>query len=344
MNSDNHFLSILEQYRAGFSSNNRPFSSLGILELQNLFIAFKKTNEPEWPNTVSYYCSLDVANSIIRGGNIWLNDVRKMNDRTEMTFAVEFIGDAISKIQKDNEFNPGLVSTIKESYIDLTNSSMWNDTIIYNEKLILAMCFSEAKDDAAMWDRYADSGSGISIHFNLKKLATSLVTAGHFFPNTSAFENGITRVCYGGENCNCVINLHHHALDAYTNADNNEERDLIRTMLYVKILELLVSHKHKSFSSEKEFRMFSKAPSTKTWSGSDHIHERENGKGKTLYHPIFLPHLAIGQSEDMFWNELISKVMVGPCASSETYESIKFALKTRGIVSKLSLSTCPLTK
>jgi len=234
------------------------------------------------------------------------------------------------------------VTVIEKSYKDLTDSSIWKDTLTYNNNLILAMCFTQAIDDAAMWDRYGDSGKGVSIRFNLKKLSRVVMTAGLYFPNPLPFEHGVTCVCYGGENCTCVNQLHNHALEAYADAKTNEERDLIRKLLHANVLELLVSHKHESFASEKEYRIFSRAPSVKTWVGTDHIYEHEKGSKKSLQSEIFLPHQAIQQSEEDFWKELIVGVTVGPCSSQETKDIMISALESRGIGDRLSSSTCPL--
>jgi len=224
MNLNNRFLSVLEKYRRELESN----SSLNSFELEyfhNFFVFFQRARESEWPEVISYYCTANVGESVIGKGRMWLNDVRKMNDKTEMTFAVEYIGKELSRIKKNDDAHQGLVTVIEKSYKDLTDSSIWKDTLTYNNNLILAMCFTQAMDDAAMWDRYGDSGKGVSIRFNLKKLSRVVMTAGLYFPNPLPFEHGVTCVCYGGENCTCVNQLHNHALEAYADAKTNEERE-----------------------------------------------------------------------------------------------------------------------
>ncbi|MDH5434853.1 MAG: hypothetical protein OEY19_12995, partial [Gammaproteobacteria bacterium] len=171
---------------------------------------------------------------------------------------------------------------------------------------------------------------------------TVVKTAGHFFPNSNTFEHGITPICYGEEDCSCVDDAYAHSLEAYSLAETNDERDLIRTMLHANVLELLVSHKHNTFASEKEYRIYSRAPSVKTWSGTDHIIEHEKGNTKSVHAEIFLPHQALNQSEEEFWDELIESVTLGPCATEETKVELQSALDKRGIGSKLMESKCPL--
>jgi len=339
---NNRFLRVLERFRTEQESNSYLNSFSWGRDFNNYFAEFQRAKESDWPEVITYYCTSRVADSVIGNGRMWLNDVRKMNDDTEMTFAVDYIQQELFRIKNKTDSNLGLIEVIEESYKDLTDSAIWKDSLTYNSKLILAMCFTEAKDDAAMWDRYADSGKGVAIHFNLNKLSTAVKSAGHFFPNSLAFEHGVTRVCYGGKKCSCLDEVHNYALEAYADTKTSDEKDLIRTLLHANVLELLVSHKHESFVSEREYRIYSRAPSVKTWSGTDHIHEHEKGNKKSVHAEIFLPHQAINQSEDEFWNELIDGVTVGPCSNQETRDIMSSALEIRGIEDRLYDSTCPL--
>jgi len=338
----NRYIKVLEKFRSDRDSNTYLSSFSWEMDLQNYFIHFQRSKQSDWPNTLNYYCSSSVANSIIGEGRVWLNDVRKMNDKTEMTFAIDYIQQELSRIKTTNKFHPGLLEAIEESYIDLTDSAIWKDTITYNNKLILAMCLSKSKDDAAMWDRYAEKGKGVFISFNSTKLFAALKTAGHFFPNSNTSEHGIIPICYGDESCNCIEILHSHSLEAYLSANTDDERSLIRTLLHANVLELLVSHKHGSFSSEREYRIYSRAPSVKTWHGTDHIFEHKKGSKNSVHAEIFLPHQALNQSEEDFWNEIIESVTLGPCSTDKTKEELKRALESRGIGHKLTKSECPL--
>lgn len=339
---ENSFIKVLEKFRSDRATNTYKGASLWWEKLANYFIDFQRGKQLEWPETLNYYCSSIVANSIIGDGCMWLNDVKKMNDHSEMTFAVDYLQRELSKIKTIDEIPSGLVDVIEESYIHLTDSTIWKDTTIYNNKLILAMSFSKSKDDAAMWDRYAEKGKGVLISFNSRKLFTAVKTAGHFFPNTNTSECGIVPICYGGEGCNCVEELHFHALEAYSIANTDDEINLIRSLLHANVLELLVSHKHDSFSNEREYRIYSCAPSVKTWHGSDHIFEHKKGNKDSVHAEIFLPHQAINQSEEDFWNEIIDSVTLGPCSTDETKDELKASLESRGISDKLLESGCPL--
>lgn len=345
MSKSNRFLTVLDKVR-GCSENNNGRSFFEDFSIQhNAFIDFHRSREYNYPKELSYFCDGNVAESIIGNGRLWLNDVRKMNDSTEMTFAIEFLKSKIEQLKNNSNFDKNLAHVIEASFLDLTNSNNWNNTTTYNGKLILAMCFTQAKDDAGMWERYADNGKGVAIHFNLKKLSTAVSSAGIFAPNSSAFETGIVKVCYAGENCTCLSDFASEVLEAYQEISIQSEKDIIRTMLHANVLELLMAHKHNSFSSERELRVFSKVPSIKTWHGSDHIFGHGEGDFKSLHSEIFLPHQALNQSGDEFWKELISGVTLGPLSSGETKNKIQLALDSRGLgVGRLMNSDCPLQK
>ena len=342
MNTSNRFIQLLEYYRNSKGTSEDWDTHNGSRDLHNAFVRFQQYKESEFPEKISYYCSELVAKSIIGTGVLWLNDIRNMNDKSEIAFAVEHITTRLTEMKSISSFNDGLVRVIEESFLDLTDSSIWKSATTQNQKLILAMCFTQLKDDAAMWDRYASSGTGVSIEFNLKKLFIALKTAAIYFPNSLTFEHGFAKVCYAGKSCRCLENMHDAAIEAYQHAENDDERSVIRTMLHANVLEILVSHKHGSFSSELEIRIFSRVPLEKTWIGTDRIHEHGQGNRKSRHSEIFLPHQAINQSQDEFWQELINSVIIGPCASDETKQNIRLALESRGIGDRLSISSCPL--
>ena len=51
--------------------------------------------ETAWPEEVTYYCSHEVAGSVIGGGFLWMCDVRNMNDESEFVFAARFFDEEL---------------------------------------------------------------------------------------------------------------------------------------------------------------------------------------------------------------------------------------------------------
>jgi hypothetical protein len=204
MNKNNSFLSVLEYYRKSKGPSEDWNFFNGTRDLDNSFVQFKNNREQDLPDELTYYCSDFVAESIIHKGFIWLNDIRKMNDESEMVFAVEHIANRLSRMKNDSVCHPNLLTVFDESYLDLIDSSIRKGSDAYGGKLILGMSLTEAKDDASMWERYAENGKGVSIHFNSKILSRVITTATLFFPNPLVFEHGLAKICYADENCCCL--------------------------------------------------------------------------------------------------------------------------------------------
>ena len=81
----NYYLEMLKTLR------EQPPSAgpLGLdrVELENTFVHFQRLREDRWPDKVTYYCSPEVATSVIGTGHAWLCDVRNMEDESEFLFA-----------------------------------------------------------------------------------------------------------------------------------------------------------------------------------------------------------------------------------------------------------------
>lgn len=342
----NRYISSLYAFRKDPELKGKLPQRVSTRHLHNLVIDFQRHREHDWPKEVYYYCSVEVAYWIIKCGRMWLTDVRKMNDSTEMLYAVEYLQQHIEQLSKNKSLPDGFLNLLNNIFDDLTESTEWQNTLTFNSKLILAMCFTQLKDDASMWDRYGKSGEGVSIHFNLSNLLKVVTYAGIFTPNTSTYENGIIDVCYPEENnqCSCMDKIVDQLLAAHRKAKNQDEHYFINYLLEANILEFLMSHKHNSFSSEKEFRIYSKAPAEQTWMGDPHIYEHRVGSTKSVHAHIILPHCAIGISEDEFWQGLISGVTLGPRTGAFSHNLIQSALDSRNISDSLIKSSCPLQK
>lgn len=171
----NRYIDTLHEFRKEQELYQYPVDeTLGYFSMENSFIGFKRLRENSLPETLNYYCNPDVAKSIIDGGILWLNNVRKMNDSSEMNFAIEYLSKRIETLNSTNT-HPEIIKAINSSVNSLSDRQKWKETEIYGGKIIMAMCFSELNDAVEMWDRYANSG--VSIQFNSKKLSR-VVTGG----------------------------------------------------------------------------------------------------------------------------------------------------------------------
>lgn len=118
-----------------------------------------------------FYCKHNVFENIIKNRKIWLSDMRKSNDYSEIAGNIEEINDALkeelnksnlrfSKNEKDNRIikKQILQHALKRNISNLMRS-FW-----------LAMCFTDLEDDLSQWRGYGNDGKGYSICFNKNKL------------------------------------------------------------------------------------------------------------------------------------------------------------------------------
>ena len=95
-----------------------------------------------------HYCSNETFKAIIESGNIWLSDISKSNDSTEL----------ISEILKQK----AKLSSSQTKELDQANSLIEaHDAFIY-----WAFCMSEEGDLLSQWRGYGDDGRGFSIGFD----------------------------------------------------------------------------------------------------------------------------------------------------------------------------------
>ena len=97
---------------------------------------------------LSHYCSNETFKAIIESGNIWLSDISKSNDSTEL----------ISKILKQKAKLTSSQTKERNKADELIEAQ---DAFIY-----WAFCLSEEGDLLSQWRGYVDDGRGFSIGFD----------------------------------------------------------------------------------------------------------------------------------------------------------------------------------
>lgn len=127
------------------------------------------------PQYLYYYCSSNVALSILQTQKIWLTDLSQSNDDLEGNWALrEYVE------KHKNSDRRVKVRTILESHL--------------GDRLPLGMCFSEQNDLLSQWRGYASDGAGFCLQFSfesLKELETQILCS----PANSA-ELRLRKVCY----------------------------------------------------------------------------------------------------------------------------------------------------
>lgn len=175
-----------------------------------------------------HYTSIPVLHDILFNKEFWWGNTATMNDRTEIqNFVLELRRGLTLQVlpSKQKEFDyffTKLEGQIVESYP-------------------FVMSFSKLNDDAAQWERYADSAQGVCIKFNRAKLQKLF----YYQPIVS----GWVEYDY-----NIKKHEHYSILADYFHNDRKLCGFNSLDELASNILVTASMYKHESFSSENEYR------------------------------------------------------------------------------------------
>jgi hypothetical protein len=116
-------------------------------------------------STIYHYTDDKGLEGIIKTKTIWLTDIFKLNDPSEIKHGLNHAFDIMTKIQ--------LPVVIKNDFKDV----LINDTEKRNKFFVC--CFSGDRDDLGQWRAYADDGHGYALGFNcdaIKRHFTDTIT------------------------------------------------------------------------------------------------------------------------------------------------------------------------
>ena len=119
----------------------------------------------EGPETLYHYCSVQTFYNIITNHSIWLSDLTKTNDATELIWLKEIVrenilSDAKKHMATDNEDEFWGWNYAKEFLTNLdTGIACWG------------FCLSLKNNNIGQWKWYGSEGTGISIGFDYHELS-----------------------------------------------------------------------------------------------------------------------------------------------------------------------------
>lgn len=181
-------------------------------------------------NLVYHYTSHKAAKSIIQNAELWLTNIRFMNDEREFYWVYDRLLEIIES--RKNSGNP-----VHQSITD-------DISILPNNKRGISICvigFSYKPDDVAQWVQYATNGEGVCIGFNVAELI-KLVEKKHHV---------IGAVEYNVDSINIQIE---QAINSLENEVKNTGRHSLRT-INDPIAKIAILSKNPTFKSEEEFRI-----------------------------------------------------------------------------------------
>lgn len=236
-----------------------------------------------------------------------------VNDRTE---GVGFIHNLKQRIQEYIEQN----SITPKCDIDDIFQQMY---FRIDQKHLFMFCLSQALDDAAQWDRYADYGRGVAIEFNTEALHNLLYYHGVTMAKQYYTQETKEHELY--DLLSSYINT--GSLGGFSNLDG-----------FIDNLTLCgFVHKHPSFASEKEIRI---APYF-VKDDDSHISYKTFSIIKEVY--VLNLNKLLGE-EKMKMEDIISSIIIGPRSlqNKKDLENYCRYLGYNKLAQNIKISECPL--
>ena len=264
-----------------------------------------------------HYTDFNAMRGIITNGEIWLWNLRRMNDSQEMQYFIKELKIALKKQLSDAEYKT-MEQLFSENLKDFDKLSSY------------ASCFSEYSDDAAQWARYAKNGMGVCIAFN-KELLAKIGEAGHA---------PLCKVNYS-KSCD-DLSIVHELADLVKNSNNkNTDNEKIR-QTFNRLVTSSPLFKHPSFISEKEYRLVSLPYNVSQYLGEPHFFVEETNIKK--YYILKLKNVC--ESLGINYSDLFEEICIGPQArvTKEVLSDYFSSTGMNELCAKIKLSECPLRR
>lgn len=231
-----------------------------------------------------HYTSFLALKGILQNKEFWFGSLYNMNDNQEVTAY-------ITKLKETLELSNTNKKTVKRLFrqIEIERSNFYP----------FALSLSCNKDDAAMWERYAQNAEGVCIVFNTEKLNQLFQTESNYVL------------------CRELYDIDPHGEMISRVKDFCDGRSAMSEEYMVRLILLFAcSFKHESFRSENEVRIFTSSnlqlDSTVTYG---FIEEPKKIKKILKAHIVEIcEKQKIDTSAIM--NELIDQIVIGPRSST----------------------------
>lgn len=190
--------------------------------------------DPDVPPVVYHYCTVDAFRGILTSKQLWLSDVRFMNDATEQTHFIDMATDVLQDwpVGPDTDFIKLLIKNFE-----------WMRLTPY------AFCFCEDGDLLSQWCRYPDDGNGFAVGFSSARLPQQRRKYAHRPPLLlSGVEYDAARQLKLATDCI------HEYLKKVPGLNRAGRRD-VSMWAIAKLWVLSALCKHFSFHEEKEVRL-----------------------------------------------------------------------------------------
>ena len=271
------------------------------------------------PKRLYHYTDFNAMRGIISNGEIWLWNLRRMNDSQEMQYFIKELKVAVKK-QLSAEHYDCMEKLFAENLKDFDKLSSF------------ASCFSEYDDDAAQWTRYAKNGMGVCIAFN-KEMLAKIGEAGH----APLCRVNYSRNC---DNLEIVKELASLIKESDSGKNGNIAQKIHET--FNRLITSSPLFKHPSFISEKEYRLVSLPYNVTEYLGEPHFFVEETNIKK--YYILKLRNVC--DTLKLNYADLFEEICIGPQArvTKDVLSDYFTSTGMSELCTKIKLSECPLRR
>ena len=263
--------------------------------------------------TLWHYTSFPALDGILRKKKIWFGSATNVNDAKEVIGFIDNLKQNIENGLTQNNIKPKCdVDKIFKEIYDRTS-----------QKHLFMFCLSQALDDAAQWDRYADYGRGVAIEFNTEALHNLLYYHGMIIGEQYYTQETRDHELYKLLSSYISTGI----LEGFSNLDGFIDNLALCALI----------HKHPTFTAEKEIRI---APYFVNDNDS-HIGYQTFNIIKEVY---VLKLNEVLEKENMHMEDIISSIIIGPRSlqSKRDLENYCRHLGYDKLAQNIKISDCPL--
>lgn len=263
--------------------------------------------------TLWHYTSFPALDGILRKKEIWFGSATNVNDAKEVIGFIDNLKQNIENGLTQNNIKPKCdVDKIFKEIYDRTS-----------QKHLFMFCLSQALDDAAQWDRYADYGRGVAIEFNTEALHNLLYYHGMIIGEQYYTQETRDHELYKLLSSYISTGI----LEGFSNLDGFIDNLALCALI----------HKHPTFTAEKEIRI---APYFVTDNDSN-IEYKTFNIIKEFY---ILDLQKVLETENMHREDIINSIIIGPRSSQNPKDLENYCrhLGLYKLAQNIKVSDCPL--
>ena len=263
--------------------------------------------------TLWHYTSFPALDGILNKKEIWFGSATNVNDAKEVIGFIDNLKQNIENGLTQNNIKPKCdVDKIFKEIYDRTS-----------QKHLFMFCLSQALDDAAQWDRYADYGRGVAIEFNTEALHNLLYYHGMIIGEQYYTQETRDHELYKLLSSYISTGI----LEGFSNLDG-----------FIDNLALCAFiHKDPAFAAEKEIRI---APYF-VKDNDSHIDYKTFNIIKEFY---ILDLQKVLETENMHREDIINSIIIGPRSSQNPKDLGNYCrhLGLHKLAQNIKVSDCPL--